>query len=151
LWIHETKEAKMPVRSADAHWEGSLPEGKGRMAFGSGAFEGQYSYGSRFEEGTGTNPEELIGAAHAGCFSMQLSGVLGGEGHTPDEIETSARVHLDKQDGGFEITRIELDTKARVEGISDEDFQRLADEAKRICPVSRALTGVEINLNATLV
>jgi lipoyl-dependent peroxiredoxin len=141
----------MPVRSAEAQWDGSLQEGSGRMAFGSGAFEGQYSYGSRFEEGTGTNPEELIGAAHAGCFSMQLSGVLGSEGHTPDEIETNARVHLDKQDGGFGITTIDLETKARVEGISDEDFQRLADEAKRICPVSRALTGVEINLNATLV
>ena len=140
----------MPVRSAEAQWDGSLQEGRGRMAFGSGAFEGQYSYGSRFEEGTGTNPEELIGAAHAGCFSMQLSGVLGSEGHTPDEIETNARVHLDKQDSGFGITTIELDTKARVEGISDEEFQRAADEAKRICPVSRALTGVEITLNATL-
>jgi osmotically inducible protein OsmC len=140
----------MPVRSAEARWEGSLQEGSGRMAFGSGAFEGQYSFGSRFEEGTGTNPEELIGAAHAGCYSMQLSGLLGGEGHTPGEIETDARVHLDKQDGGFGIATIELNTKARVEGISDEDFQRIADEAKRVCPVSRALTGVEIVLSAEL-
>jgi lipoyl-dependent peroxiredoxin len=140
----------MPVRSAEARWEGSLQEGSGRMAFGSGAFEGQYSFGSRFEEGTGTNPEELIGAAHAGCYSMQLSGLLGAEGHTPGEIETDARVHLDKQDGGFGITTIELTTRARVEGISDEDFQRIADEAKRVCPVSRALTGVEIALSAEL-
>jgi osmotically inducible protein OsmC len=140
----------MPVRTADARWEGSLQEGNGWMAFGSGAFEGQYSYGSRFEEGTGTNPEELLGAAHAGCFSMQLSGLLGGEGHTPDEIETSARVHLDKQDGGFGITTIELDSRARVDGITEEDFQRIADDAKRTCPVSRALAGVEIELNAAL-
>jgi lipoyl-dependent peroxiredoxin len=141
----------MPVRNAEARWEGSLQEGKGRMAFGSGAFEGQYSFGSRFEEGTGTNPEELIGAAHAGCFSMQLSGLLGGEGHVLDQVETDARVHLDKQDGGFAITTVELSAKARVEGISDEDFRRIADEAKRICPVSRALAGVEIALDAELV
>jgi lipoyl-dependent peroxiredoxin len=140
----------MPVRSAEARWEGSLQEGQGRMAFGSGAFEGQFSFGSRFEEGPGTNPEELLGAAHAGCFSMQLSGLLGGAGHTPDEVETNARVHLDKQDEGFGITTIELSTRARVEGISDDEFQRIADEAKRTCPVSRALTGVEIALDAQL-
>jgi osmotically inducible protein OsmC len=140
----------MPVRSAEARWEGSLQEGQGRMAFGSGAFEGRFSFGSRFEEGPGTNPEELLGAAHAGCFSMQLSGLLGSAGHTPDDVETNARVHLDKQDEGFGITTIELSTRARVEGISDDEFQRIADEAKRTCPVSRALTGVEIALDAQL-
>jgi lipoyl-dependent peroxiredoxin len=140
----------MPVRSAEARWEGSLQEGQGRMAFGSGAFEGRFSFGSRFEEGPGTNPEELLGAAHAGCFSMQLSGLLGRAGHTPDDVETNARVHLDKQDEGFGITTIELSTRARVEGISDDEFQRIADEAKRTCPVSRALTGVEIALDAQL-
>ena len=100
----------MAVRKAYAKWTGSLPDGSGTMAFGSGAFEGQYSFGSRFEEGTGTNPEELIGAAHAGCFSMALSGELGRAGVTPESIETEARVHLDKSEQGFSITRIELIT-----------------------------------------
>jgi lipoyl-dependent peroxiredoxin len=140
----------MPVRTADARWEGSLQDGRGRMAFGGGAFDGQYSFGSRFEEGEGTNPEELIAAAHAGCFSMQLSGLLGAEGHEPESVETTARVHLDKQDGGFGITTIELNSKARVPGISEEDFERIADEAKRVCPVSRALAGVDIALSAEL-
>ena len=140
----------MPVRTADARWEGELQDGQGRMAFGSGAFEGQYSFGSRFEEGTGTNPEELIGAAHAGCFSMALSGVLGKAGHSPREISTTARVHLDKQDEGFAITRVDLRTSAEVDGISGEEFDRLADEAKRTCPVSQALAGVEITVETEL-
>ena len=140
----------MPVRTADAKWDGSLTEGDGRMAFGGGAFEGQYSFGSRFEEGEGTNPEELIAAAHAGCFSMQLAGVLGQAGHAPESVKTTARIHLDKDGEGFTIVRSELSTKARVPGIDDEEFQRHADEAKRICPVSRALGGVEISLEASL-
>jgi osmotically inducible protein OsmC len=140
----------MPVRTAHAQWNGSLPDGNGRMEFGSGAFEGQYSFGSRFEEGVGTNPEELIGAAHAGCFSMALSGVLGRAGITPESIATDARVHLDKVGEGFTITRIELITTGRIPGLSAEDFERHAQDAKANCPVSRALGGVEIELEATL-
>ena len=108
-------------------WNGDLPGGNGTMAFGGGAFDGQYSFGSRFEEGAGTNPEELIAAAHAGCYSMALSGALGKAGATPERIETTARVHLDKVEGGFGITRIDLDTTGHVPGMSDEDFQRHAE------------------------
>ena len=140
----------MPVREAEARWEGSLTDGGGTMALGSGAFEGQYSYGSRFEEGVGTNPEELIGAAHAGCFSMFLSGVLTRAGHVPEEIQTAARVHLDKGDGGFAITTIDLRTTVRVGGLSVEELRRHAEEAKSNCPVSGALAGVSINLEAEL-
>ena len=139
----------MPVRNAKARWEGDLPAGSGTMSLGSGAFEGRYSYGSRFEEGTGSNPEELIGAAHAGCFSMFLAGSLGRAGHEPISIETAARVHLDKGDGGFSITAIELATEATVPGLSDEELQRHAEDAKQNCPVSRALA-VEVRLDARL-
>ena len=140
----------MAVRTANARWEGSLKEGDGKMRLGSGAFEGAYSFASRFEEGTGTNPEELIGAAHAGCFSMALSAALGGAGHDPESIETSALVHLEKTDGGQAITRIELTTNATVPGIADDEFQKIAAEAKAGCPVSKALAGVEISLDASL-
>lgn len=140
----------MPVRTSEAQWDGSLPEGSGRMRFGGGAFEGQYSFGSRFEEGEGTNPEELIGAAHAGCFSMALAGALGRAGHEPESVSTTARVHLDKDDAGFTITSVELQTEAAVPGISDEEFQSVAGDAKANCPVSRALGGVEIKLDARL-
>src|SRR6266508_2927961 len=114
----------MPERTATAQWEGGLREGKGTMRFGSGAFEGQYSFSSRFEEGTGTNPEELIGAAHAGCFSMAFSGGLGRAGFTPDYIETTAKVHLVKDDGGFTINKIELSTRGSVPEIDDATFQK---------------------------
>ena len=140
----------MAVRNAEARWNGSLQEGSGNMRFGSGAFDGAFSFGSRFEEGEGTNPEELIGAAHAGCFSMALSAELGKAGHEPESIETSARVHLEKGDAGFGITRSELQTKATVPGISDGEFQTIAQGAKEGCPVSRALAGVEISLEAKL-
>jgi osmotically inducible protein OsmC len=120
------------------------------MRFGSGAFDGAFSFGSRFEEGEGTNPEELIGAAHAGCFSMALSAELGKAEHEPESIETSVRVHLEKGDAGFSITRSELQTKATVPGISDGEFQTIAQGAKEGCPVSRALAGVEISLEAEL-
>ena len=140
----------MPVRTADAEWKGNLPEGTGRMAFGGGAFEGQYSYGSRFEEGKGTNPEELIAAAHAGCFSMQLAGVLSKAGHDPDSVRTTAKVSIDKDNGAFSITRSELDTEVSVSGLDDAEFQNHADEAKRTCPVSRALGAIEIGLEAKL-
>jgi lipoyl-dependent peroxiredoxin len=140
----------MPTRSADAEWNGDLPSGKGRMAFGGGAFEGQYSFGSRFEEGAGTNPEELIAAAHAGCFSMQLAGLLGQAGHAPESVRTTAKVHLDKDDGGFSITRSVLESEASVPGLDDDEFQRIASEAKEVCPVSRALGAIEISLDARL-
>jgi len=141
----------MPVRSADAQWEGTLQAGKGTMRFGSGAFEGQYSFASRFEDGTGTNPEELIAAAHAGCFSMALSGGLTRAGHPPNRVHTTAKVHLEKGDAGFRISTIELDTEAEVPGIDDAGFQEAAAAAKAGCPVSQALAAVDIKLNARLV
>ena len=140
----------MPVRKADAQWEGPLQSGKGQMRFGSGAYEGQYSFDSRFAEGTGTNPEELIAAAHAGCFSMALSGALGRAGHDPERITTTAKVHLEKGDAGFRIPRIELETEAVVPGMDDAAFQQVADDAKRNCPVSVVLAGADITLKATL-
>jgi len=141
----------MPVRTADAQWEGSLEDGKGYMRLGGGAFEGQYSFSSRFEEGPGTNPEELIGAAHAGCFSMALAGGLSRAGHVPDSVHTTAKVHIDKGDAGFKITRIELQTEARVSGIPEGTFQEIAEATKDGCPVSQALEAVPIELNARLV
>jgi lipoyl-dependent peroxiredoxin len=133
----------MPKRRAEARWDGSLESGHGTMRMTSGAYEGPYSFQSRFEEGDGTNPEELIAAAHAGCFSMAFSADLGRAGHDAESVETSATVHLDKVDDGFAITRIELDTRARVPGIDEDEFQRIAEGAKQGCPVSRALAAVE--------
>jgi lipoyl-dependent peroxiredoxin len=141
----------MPTRNASARWEGGFKRGGGTMKLGSGAFEGPYSAQSRFEDGDGTNPEELLGAAHAGCFSMALALMLGGEGHEPESIETEANVHIDPAEGGgFEIGLIELSTRASVPGIDDEEFQRIAGEAKAGCPVSKALAGPEITLEASL-
>lgn len=140
----------MPIRKANAVWEGDLKGGQGTVKLGSGAFEGRYSFGSRFEEAGGTNPEELIGAAHAGCFSMALSGGLGRAGHPPKRVATSARVHLEKVGEGFQITRIELDCEAEVPGLDEAGFQEQAQKAKEGCPVSKALAGVEITLNARL-
>lgn len=141
----------MPVRTANAEWKGDLPHGSGHMSFGNGAFDGQYSFSSRFEEGTGTNPEELIAAAHAGCFSMALSNGLAKAGHTPTRVHTTARVHLDKQEGGFGVTHIDLDCEAEVPGIDQQTFQQQAQDAKANCPISRLLKGAQINLNARLV
>jgi lipoyl-dependent peroxiredoxin len=140
----------MAVRTAIAEWVGALQDGSGKMAFGGGAFEGQYSYASRFEEGEGTNPEELIGAAHAGCFSMALANILATAGNDPQRVETAARVHLEPQDAGPAITRIELQTEAEVPGIEAEEFQQHAQTAKENCPVSKALAGVEIAVDARL-
>ena len=141
----------MAVRTANAEWRGSLQGGDGTMKMQSGAFEGRYSFSSRFEEGTGTNPEELIAAAHAGCYSMQLSGVLGAQGHEPESIQTEARVQILKAGEGFAIKKIDLITRARVPGIDDEAFQQAAQTAKEICPVSVALGAVEtITVDATL-
>ena len=141
----------MPVRSADAQWEGPLQGGKGHMKFGGGAFDGAYSFASRFEDGQGTNPEELIAAAHAGCFSMALSGALGRAGHDPTRISTTAKVHLERGDSGFRIPRIELVTEAEVSCIDDAQFQEIAETAKKTCPVSQVLAGAEISLQAKLV
>ncbi|HZF09557.1 MAG TPA: OsmC family protein [Thermoanaerobaculia bacterium] len=141
----------MPVRSAKAVWEGGLKDGQGKVSLGSGAFEGRYSFGSRFEEAGGTNPEELIGAAHAGCFSMALSAGLGRAGFAPQRVATSAKVHLEKVGEGFKITRIELENESQIPGIDDAAFQDQARKAKEGCPVSQALGGVEITLNARLV
>lgn len=140
----------MPVRKAEAVWEGDLMKGKGRVALGSGAFRGNYSFGSRFEESKGTNPEELIGAAHAGCFSMAFSAILGKAGFHPKSVKTEAKVHIDKVGDGFTITKIDLITEGKVPNIDKETFLKHANEAKTGCPVSRALTGVEITLDATL-
>jgi lipoyl-dependent peroxiredoxin len=141
----------MPIRSSDAVWEGPLQGGKGTMRFGGGAFEGQYSFTSRFEEGTGTNPEELIAAAHAGCYSMALSGALGRNETPPTKISTTAKVHLDKAEVGFAITLIELVTEAEVPGVDAADFARIAEDVKSTCPVSKVLAGAEITLQAKLV
>jgi osmotically inducible protein OsmC len=140
----------MPVRSAEAQWQGSLQAGSGTMKLGSGAFEGPYSFASRFEDGTGTNPEELLGAAHAGCFTMALSAALSRAGHPPTRVHTSAKVHIDRGDAGFSITLIELETEAEVPGVDDETFQREAHEAKAGCPVSKALAATQITLEAKL-
>src|ERR1044071_7788270 len=136
----------MSKRTASAVWEGNLREGKGKVRLGSGAFEGQYSFASRFEEGTGTNPEELIGAEHAGCFSMALAAGLTKAGHNPTRISTNANVSLEKVGEGFKITTIELNTEGVVPGRSEETFLEQAETAKKNCPVSQALAGTEITL-----
>lgn len=140
----------MAKRTASAVWEGTIKEGKGTVKLGSGAFEGQYSFASRFEEGTGTNPEELIGAAHAGCFSMALAAGLTRAGFNPTRISTTANVRLEKVGEGFKITTIELNTEGQVPGIDENVFLEQAETAKKNCPVSQALAGTEITLNAKL-
>src|SRR5215203_2761751 len=142
----------MPSRKAEAVWKGNLAEGGGQLKLGSGAFEGPYSFKSRFEEGqSATNPEELIGAAHAGCFTMALTAQLSRAGIKPVEIHTVATVKLEKIGEAFSITEIQLDTEAQIPGIDDEKFQGFAADAKQNCPVSKALAGTEIRLNAKLV
>jgi osmotically inducible protein OsmC len=138
----------MLVRTGNAVWEGDLKEGKGSVTFGGEAFP--YSFTSRFAEGKGTNPEELIGAAHAGCFSMALSGALAQAGHAPKKVSTTARVHLEKVGEGFRITVIDLETEASVQGMDERAFQEIAEKAKKGCPVSQALAGVDIKLTARL-
>lgn len=140
----------MPTRSSSAQWSGNLARGSGTMSLGSGAFEGPYSAASRFENGDGTNPEELIAAAHAGCFSMALALTLSQAGHEPDSVHTTAEVHLDKDGEGFSITRSDLTTEVEVEGLDDSEFQKYAGEAEKTCPVSRALGAIEIGLDAKL-
>jgi lipoyl-dependent peroxiredoxin len=137
-------------RKADARWEGNLRDGRGTIRLGSGAFEGPYSFGTRFESAAGTNPEELLGAAHAGCFTMALSMMLTQAGHPPASLETTATVHLDKVGEGFAITGIDLVTRGKVPGQTQAEFQRLAENAKTNCIVSKALAGIPMKLQATL-
>lgn len=141
----------MPVRTAEAEWKGNLPEGSGKMKLGSGAYEGPFTFKSRMENGPGTNPEELIGAAHAGCFSMAFSHQLATAGHAPKRVHTSAKVTFEKTDAGFAITSIALETEGEVPGISEAKFQELAEAAKKGCPVSKALAGTNITLKAKLI
>lgn len=141
----------MKERKAEAVWRGKLKDGDGTVSLGSGLFESSYSFRSRFEDGAGTNPEELIGAAHAGCFSMALANILADEGYSPQEISTEASVSLDEVEGDFRITGINLSTKASVPDIDDESFQKHAKAAKEGCPVSKALAGTDITLEANLI
>jgi osmotically inducible protein OsmC len=141
----------MATRSGSATWKGDLQGGEGNLTVGDGVFEGAYSFKSRFEEGEGTNPEELIAAAHAACFAMAFSNILAENGHAPDSVDATAKVSLRNVDGAPTIAQIDLTVDGSVPGIDDADFQRLADQAKKDCPVSRALASVpEINLDATL-
>src|SRR3979411_3382435 len=140
----------MATRTGSAIWEGTLKQGKGTVKLGSGAFEGAYSFSSRFEEGAGTNPEELIGAAEAGCYTMALSANLEKAGHPAKRISTVATVKLEVVGGGPKITSIDLKTDAEVPGIDKAKFEEIAEQTKRTCPVSTALAGTQINLNATV-
>jgi osmotically inducible protein OsmC len=149
--VPEVERRVMPTRKAEAEWNGNLAEGSGRLKLGSGAFEGPYSFKSRFEEGqSATNPEELLGAAHAGCFTMALTAQLSRARISAERIHTEARVKLEKVGEAFAITLIELETEARIEGIDEATFQKYALDAKQNCPVSKALAGTEILLNAKL-
>lgn len=141
----------MPIRTASARWAGNLTEGSGSIKTGKGGYEGNYSFKSRFEEGEGTNPEELIAAAHAGCFSMAFSKGLADAGFTQTSVETTAKVHLDKTDAGMTVTRIDLETVGQVPGVDEADFQKIAEGAKENCPISRLLSpGAQITLTARL-
>jgi osmotically inducible protein OsmC len=141
----------MAVRTATATWDGTLREGTGRFEVESGVGQGAFSFGTRFEEEPGSNPEELIGAAHAGCFSMALSGDLEKAGYIPQSVHTTARVHIERGETGFAITGIDLRSEARAEGLDDAEFQRIAEGTRQNCPVSKALASVPINLEAVLV
>jgi osmotically inducible protein OsmC len=150
-FYNPTREDEMATRNASAQWRGNLKEGDGTMALGSGVWEGPFTFKSRFEEGQGTNPEELIGAAEAGCFTMQLSAALSEAGHVPDSVKTEAKVHIRQVDGNPTISQIDLVTRANVPGLDDATFQETATAAKEGCIISRALAGVgNITLDAQL-
>jgi lipoyl-dependent peroxiredoxin len=140
----------MARRTSDAQWDGTLGDGKGRFWTGSGEVSGVFTFGTRFEEQPGTNPEELIGAAHASCFSMALAGDLEKAGHRPEAVRTTAAVDLEKGDAGWDITGIHLETQAQVPGIDAEELRRIAEGTRVGCPVSKALAGVPISLTASL-
>ena len=141
----------MPVREADATWEGGLKGGKGTLKTGSGAVSGGYSFATRFGETPGTNPEELLGAAHAACYSMALSAGLEGAGFNPKRVHTTAKVTIDKVGDGFKITKIVLHTEAEVPGIEEKAFEDTAQATKKGCPISQALAATNIELEAKLV
>lgn len=141
----------MATRDGTAEWQGDLRQGNGTVAVASGLFDGKYSFATRFEDEPGTNPEELIGAAHAACFSMALSNILAEAGHTAESVKSTAKVHLRMIDGNPTISQIDLVTEGRVPGIDQQQFADFANQAKEGCPVSRALAGVrEITLDAKL-
>jgi lipoyl-dependent peroxiredoxin len=140
----------MPTRIANAHWEGDFKRGGGTVAVASGLFDGPYNFSGRFEDGAGTNPEELLGAAHAACFAMALSVGLTQAGNPPESLDVEAKVTIDQVDGGFAITKIDLNLTGKVPGIDEAGFIEAANGAKANCPLSKALAAVpEINLNAT--
>jgi osmotically inducible protein OsmC len=138
----------MSVRTAKSQWNGTLKDGKGTMNFSN--YSGPFTFKSRFEEGTGTNPEELVGAAHSGCYSMFLAALISGEGLNPESVETTAKVHLGKDEKGPVITTIELECQVKCEGLSQEKFEELAAAAKEGCPISRLVAAADIKLSATL-
>jgi osmotically inducible protein OsmC len=138
----------MSVRTAKSQWNGTLKDGKGTMNFSN--YSGPFTFKSRFEEGSGTNPEELVGAAHSGCYSMFLAALISGEGLAPDSVETTAKVHLGKDDLGPVITTIELDCQVKCEGLSQEKFAELSQAAKNGCPISRLVAAADIKLKAVL-
>ena len=141
----------MAVRSAEAVWSGGLTDGTGHIKVQSGTLDAPYDFRARTADGKGTNPEELIGAAHAGCFTMQLSALLGAAGFTATKLRTTAKVHLEKQGAGFAIPRIELELEGTVPGMSLAEFQKQAETAKTSCPVSKALAGTAVTLTVTMV
>jgi len=140
----------MAIRTADAEWRGDLTHGSGHMRFGSGAFDGPYDFRSRMGEGKGTSPEELLGAAHAGCFSMALALEVTKAGGTVKSVHTTAKVYFEERDGGWSIHRIDLETEASISDMTAAAFEEHAQNAKKNCPVSRALSGVNIHLRTRL-
>ena len=140
----------MIIRHSEARWTGKVQSGTGTVKLGNGEFEGGYSFESRFQQGAGTNPEELIAAAHAGCFSMALAHALEEEGYDPEHVQTTAAVNIEKLDTGFAIPRIQLDTEAKVSKIDAQTFEKIAEQAKTECPVSKVLAGAEIRLRSKL-
>lgn len=138
----------MSVRTAKSQWNGTLKEGKGTMNFSN--YSGPFTFKSRFEEGTGTNPEELVGAAHSGCYSMFLAALISGEGLTPESVETTAKVHLGQDETGPLVTTIELDCQVKCEGLSQQKFEELSLAAKAKCPISRLVAAADVKLNAVL-
>jgi lipoyl-dependent peroxiredoxin len=140
----------MAIRTAEAHWEGTLKEGNGNLKLGSGAYEGQYNFNSRFENGVGTNPEELIGAAHAGCFTMALNAGLERAGTPATYVQTSAKVHITKEEAGMTISKLELTTEGVVPGLTQEQFDEAAQKTLQTCIISRALGAVPMTVEATL-
>jgi osmotically inducible protein OsmC len=138
------------ARGARIHWEGDISRGNGQIAVDSGLVSAKYSFGTRFQNEPGTNPEELLAASHAACFTMALAAGLTRGGNPPSAIDTTARVHLQKEDGGWSVSRIELQTRAKVPGIDEQGFAKAANGAKEGCPISKALRAVPIELDARL-